>query len=227
MSPPSNRSASTADVPLRTRARHDPSDPAAAYLTERRDADLRALLRDVGLTDLSCVRVLDAGCGDGGLLARFIAWGAAPERVAGVDLSAARLARARERVPGARIERADAVALPFPDAVFDLVTMCTLLSSIVDQGQRTAALREAMRVLRPGGWLVVYDFPWNPLNREVRPVRLGEVRRALPGHALTARRVTLAPPIVRLLAGRALGLCGILERLPFLRSHVLIAIRKP
>lgn len=227
MSPPSNRAASTADVPLRTRARHDPSDPAAAYLTERRDADLRALLHDVGLTDLSCVRVLDAGCGDGGLLARFIAWGAAPERVAGVDLSAARLARARERVPRARIERADATALPFPDAVFDLVTMCTLLSSIVVRSQRTAALREAMRVLRPGGWLVVYDFPWNPLNREVRPVRLGEVRRALPGHALTARRVTLAPPIVRLLASRAPGLCGILERLPFLRSHLLIAIRKP
>ncbi|HWQ28848.1 MAG TPA: methyltransferase domain-containing protein, partial [Dehalococcoidia bacterium] len=95
------------DVPLRTRARHDAGDPGAAYLTERRDADLRALLRDLGLADLSTARVLDAGCGDGGLLARFVEWGAAPERVAGVDVSAARVARARERVPGACIERAD------------------------------------------------------------------------------------------------------------------------
>ena len=216
-----------ADVPLRTRARHHASDPAAAYLTERRDADLRSLLCELGLADLSKARVLDAGCGDGGLLARFVEWGAAPERLAGVELSAVRAARARERVPGARIERADAAALPFPDGAFDLVTMCTLLSSIVDAAQRIAALREASRVLRPGGWLVVYDFPWNPLNREVRPVSLEELRAALPGHAVSARRVTLAPPLARLLAGPVPGLCRILERLPFLRSHLLVAIRKP
>jgi ubiquinone/menaquinone biosynthesis C-methylase UbiE len=212
---------------LRTRARHDPSDPAAAYLTERRDADLRALLHSLGLPSLSSARILDAGCGDGRLLARFVEWGAAPERLAGVDLSEARVARARERVPGARIERADAAALPFPDGVFDLVTMCTLLSSIIDGAQRTAALREASRVLRSGGWLVVYDFPWNPLNREVRPVSLDELRRALPDHAMSARRVTLAPPLARLFAGRAPAVCRVLERLPFLRSHVLVAIGKP
>ncbi|HWQ28916.1 MAG TPA: methyltransferase domain-containing protein, partial [Dehalococcoidia bacterium] len=113
------------------------------------------------------------------------------------------------------------------DGAFDLVTMCTLLSSIVDGAQRLSALREASRVLRSGGWLVVYDFPWNPLNREVRPVSLGELRDALPGHAVTARRVTLAPPLARLLAGPAPGLCRILERLPFLRSHLLVAIGKP
>ncbi len=225
MSAPSPRVAPRSDVPLRTRARHDPADPAAAYLTARRDADIRALLRDLGFIDLAGVRVLDVGCGDGGLLARFVEWGAAPERVAGVDLSETRVARARERVPGAWTGLADATALPFPDGVFDLVTMCTLLSSIVDQDQRAAALREASRVLRPGGWLVVYDFPWNPLNREVRPVRLDEVRRTLPGRTLTVRRVTLAPPIARLLAGRAPALCGILERLPLLRSHLLIAVR--
>ncbi len=225
--PPSAHAVETPDAPLRTRARHDPSDPGALYLTQRRDADLRTLLRDLGLTDLSGLRILDAGCGDGGLLARFVEWGAAPDGLAGVDLSAARLVRAKARVPGARFERADAAALPFPDGVFDVVTMCTLLSSIVDPARRATALREASRALRSGGWLIVYDFPWNPLNREVRPVRLGELRRALPGHPMTARRVTLAPPLARLLAPRAPGLCAFLERLPLLRSHLLVAIGKP
>lgn len=228
MSQPSSPHAIEAsDVPPRTRARHDPADPGAVYLTQRRDADLRSLLHELRLTDLSRLRILDAGCGDGGLLARFVEWGATPDRLAGVDLSATRVAHANARVHGATVARADAAALPYADGVFDLVAMCTLLSSIVEAERRIVALREASRTLRSGGWLIVYDFPWNPLNRQVRPVRLDELRRALPDHRMTARRVTLAPPLARLLAGRMPGLCAFLERLPLLRSHLLVAIGKP
>jgi hypothetical protein len=81
-----------------------------------------------------------------------------------------------------------------------------------------------MRVLRPGGLLVVYDFTWNPLNRDVRGVNAGTLRALYPSCAVDARRVTLAPPITRLLARHSLSACSALERVPFLRSHILAAI---
>lgn len=84
--------------------------------------------------------VLDVGTGTGeGALAvanRF------PEtRIVGVDLAPAMLERARVKVPTARFERADASALPFPAASFDLVTHANMIPFF----------DEVARVLRPGG----------------------------------------------------------------------------
>jgi len=106
--------------------------------------------------------------------------------VVGVDISLGMLRvghRARPTVP---LLAADALALPFPDASFDAVTISFGLRNIVDP---TAALLEMARVTRPGGRLVVCEFS-APVNSAFRRVYLGYLMRALPA---VARRVSSNP----------------------------------
>jgi SAM-dependent methyltransferase len=94
-------------------------------------------------------RAVDVGCGTGlsavalkSIAAEVVGVDAAPEMVA--------LAERRGRV---RYALADALRLPFGESEFDLMT----LSSAFHWLEREKVLKEAYRVLRPGGWLVVYD----------------------------------------------------------------------
>ena len=90
--------------------------------------------------------LLDIGCGTGSHTAAFAEAGWS---VVGVDLSEDQLRLARER--GCEVVRADATALPFPDASFDAAaSICTH----TDVGDFGAVLREAHRVLKNGQRLV-------------------------------------------------------------------------
>ncbi len=97
-------------------------------------------------------RVLDAACGEGygsALLAHVA------KTVLGVDIDAASVAHARARYgaqPGLRYEHADATALPFPDAAFDLVVSFETLEHLAAQEQLLAGFA---RVLDENGVLVI------------------------------------------------------------------------
>ena len=88
---------------------------------------------------------LEIGCGTGARSPRLRALGWTP---VGVDLSAGMLARARGRLPAAR---ADAERLPIADASVDAVASVLVHT---DMPGYPAVLREAARVLRPGGVFV-------------------------------------------------------------------------
>jgi SAM-dependent methyltransferase len=202
-------------------------DPANLYLFQRRERALLDLLRRHALTPLDDKRVLDIGCGNGEVLRDFVRYGARPELLCGVDLLPERVAAARERsARGVQFSLGDAADLPYPAGSFDLALMFTVLSSILDNATRRRAADEAMRVLRPGGTLITYDFTWNPTNRDVRGIGRRELRALFAGCAVDARRVTLAPPISRRLACHSWALASACEALPFLRSHLLTAIVK-
>jgi ubiquinone/menaquinone biosynthesis C-methylase UbiE len=98
--------------------------------------------------------VLDIGCGTGRLLVKAAAlWPGA--RLLGVDPAKRMVEVARERVPTATIEVAGAEALPVPDASVDLVLTCV---SFHHWNDRVHGLREAARVLPPGGRLCLADI---------------------------------------------------------------------
>jgi ubiquinone/menaquinone biosynthesis C-methylase UbiE len=104
-------------------------------------AKIEALWADVGLGPGA--RVLDIGCGTGATM-RWL--GGREVRATGVDLPAAWMAACEER-PAVR---ADAARLPFRDEAFDAVLLMHVVAHLRDP---ILALREARRVLRPGGKL--------------------------------------------------------------------------
>jgi ubiquinone/menaquinone biosynthesis C-methylase UbiE len=101
------------------------------------------------------------------------------------------LEAARRRYPAAPIAwvRADAGALPFASTSLDAVTGHSLLY-LLGQPTRARALAEMLRVLRPGGRLVL-------MEPSARPARVGQVLRvsADPRHVLS---VVLWRPFSRL-----------------------------
>ena len=92
---------------------------------------------------------LDIGCGTGRNFETIRATG---RTVVGLDYSADQLRRARTRTDGPLMV-GDAAALPFADESFDTAMVMWISTDVEDFG---AVLREAARVLRPAGVLVVY-----------------------------------------------------------------------
>jgi ubiquinone/menaquinone biosynthesis C-methylase UbiE len=96
-------------------------------------------------------KVLDVGCGTGEHLHRALDRGL---KAYGVEPAPAMLEVARRNVPEAEIKQGVATSLPFGDGEFDMVMMVEVLRYL-DRADTDAALREARRVLKPGGLLFV------------------------------------------------------------------------
>ena len=98
-------------------------------------------------------RIVDVGCGTGELAPRLLQL-FTNARYVGVDLEESHLQRARERSAHlggrATFQRDDALHLSFPDAQFDLAVSRHVLQALPDAKQ---AMREMVRVLKPGGHL--------------------------------------------------------------------------
>jgi ubiquinone/menaquinone biosynthesis C-methylase UbiE len=102
---------------------------------------------------MSGARVLEVGCGTGIITAKIADLPGVTETV-GVDPSPGFITRARDRAPGLPFHVADGRALPFDDATFDGVVFATTLCHVPAP---ELALAEARRVLRPGGYVLIYD----------------------------------------------------------------------
>lgn len=133
-------------------------------------------------------------------------------RYVGVDLTAAMLKRARPRAGGLHFAplRGDVQRLPFHDACFDVAVLHLILAVVPAPA---LCLAEAVRVLKPGGQLLVFDkflrrgeAGWkrilNPLTRRVATrldVVLEDVLEAVGGIKVTANDAALASGWFRLI----------------------------
>ena len=147
-------------------------------------------------------RILEIGCGSGFWLRQFIEWGAQPDNLTGVDLLQDRIDQALGLcAPGVHLTCQDASALSFEDAQFDLVLQATAFTSMLNPAMRAAVAAEMLRTLKSGGYVLWYDFfVSNPWNADVRGIGKGEIRRLFPGCSIQLKRLTLAPPLARVLS---------------------------
>jgi ubiquinone/menaquinone biosynthesis C-methylase UbiE len=139
-------------------------------------------------------RLLDLATGTGALLRALAERIPHPTDAIGVDASAAMLVRVPNLPDGWRLVRADARALPFADARFDVVT-CAYLLHLLDGDERARVLEEIRRVLPPGGRLMTVT-PVAP------PTPFGALLRALVGRYLLDPRADLERAGFRVRAAR-------------------------
>jgi demethylmenaquinone methyltransferase / 2-methoxy-6-polyprenyl-1,4-benzoquinol methylase len=153
--------------------------------------------------------VLDVAAGTGTSSRAFTAAGA---RCVACDFSLGMLSvGARRPAKGLRFVAGDALALPFADEAFDVVTISFGLRNVADTGQ---ALAEFLRVTRPGGRLVICEFSHLPVRRlntlyeRYLATALPAVARRLSGNAeaydYLAESIKAWPP-QHALAGKIAG----------------------
>jgi len=116
--------------------------------------------------------------------------------------------------------------LPFKDKTFDIVVQSTVFSSILNRDLRFSVAKEMLRVLKPSGIIIWYDFRYsNPYNPNVTPMRLNHIFELFGHHSFLIKSLTLIPQVARRLAGISYLACRILEAFPFLRSHYLVVVK--
>lgn len=209
------------------RQRWSSENPGNRAMLRERHAAMHALLAAHDLLPLAGRKILDVGCGSGGELAHLLTWGAQARHLHGVDLLPERIAAAREAHPELTFSCGNAESIDYPDGAFDLVMLFTVLSSILDPAMANNLCAEAMRVLKPGGAVLCYDFRFdNPYNPNVRGVTRRELIRLFPGFSMQARSLTLLPPLTRRFGGWTEALYPILAKFPFLRTHNLTCLKK-
>jgi ubiquinone/menaquinone biosynthesis C-methylase UbiE len=105
----------------------------------------RALADEVGVS--KGMRVLDVGCGPGGLTSELVGRVGA-ENVAAIDPAEHFVAACRERNPGADVRQGVGEELPWDDDSFDAALSCLVIAFMRDAD---AGMRQMARVTRPGG----------------------------------------------------------------------------
>jgi ubiquinone/menaquinone biosynthesis C-methylase UbiE len=125
--------------------------------------------------------VADIGTGRGELLAQAVAMGAAS--AVGIEYSADAVHLAERTIAAhgvgdrAEVRHADARSLPLDDATIDVVTMLDVVEHLAPV-ELDRSLREAHRVLRPGGRILIHTFPTRTILKVYRAQR-----RLVPGRA--------------------------------------------
>jgi ubiquinone/menaquinone biosynthesis C-methylase UbiE len=198
---------------------------ANLFAIQQRQRAVLSLLKMNGYSTLEKFSILEMGCGGGGVLAEYLTFGASPEKLYGIDLLLDRLHYAHHNLSGSNFANADGQFLPYPSKSFDLVLQYTAISSILDMRICSHICADMLRILKPDGMILWYDFWLNPTNPQTRGVRPVEIKRLFPNCSYEFHRITLAPPIARRLVPISWGLCLFLERLKIFNTHYLVAIR--
>jgi len=108
-----------------------------------------------------------------------------------------------------------------------MVIQSTVFTSILEAGMKQQIASEMLRVLKPEGFILWYDFLVNnPRNPDVRGVPRMEIQSLFPGCDVRLKRITLAPPLTRRVAPYSWLVCYLLSKVPFLCTHYLGVIRK-
>jgi SAM-dependent methyltransferase len=207
--------------------KRDTTNPGNRLLLDMHRRRLQQILRQKLDRPLESCRVLDVGCGYGGLLGWFHDLGVPAGNLFGVDLLTSRISAARETYPRFTFLEGNAMDFEFPAGSFDLVPLFTVFSSILDPAMARNLAGSVDRVLAEDGAVVWYDMRYpNPGNRHLRAMPRRRIQALFPAYTLELESISLLPPLARRLGRSTEVAYPLLAALPPLRSHLLGLLRR-
>lgn len=209
-------------------ARYSLLNPAVWQGVQERQRALIGLLNRHKPAELKDLRVLEIGCGSGSNLLELLRLGFDPRNLVANELLPERSEVARRNLPDAvALHEGNALELDLPTNSFDIVFQSTVFTSILDDAFQVRLAHRMWGWVRPTGGVLWYDFTFNnPRNSNVRGVPLSRIKALFPEASIDSYRVTLAPPISRLVCRLHPGLYGLFNMFRFLRTHVICWIGK-
>lgn len=123
-------------------------------------------------------KVIDLGCGEGELVSLD------PKNIIGVDINKSVLERLKMK--GLQVIESSIDSIPVPDSVFDVV-LCNNIIEHLTVDQAYAMLKEAQRILRPGGEIIIITptprTVWNTFGH-VKPYTIGAIMKLFRNKSL-------------------------------------------
>jgi ubiquinone/menaquinone biosynthesis C-methylase UbiE len=206
--------------------RYSLTNKAYAFQIQQRQNSLQKIFRDHQLEQNKLNRILEIGCGSGGVLQEMSSIHYPVHNLSGIDILFDRLQIAKTKLTDANICCSDGQRLPFKSNSFDLVLQFTAFSSILDTQVKHRMAQEILRVLQQNGAILWYDFWLNPTNKQTKGIKPKEIRGLFPDCSFDFQKITLAPPIARRIVPISWSFAAFLESLLILNSHYLVIIQK-
>jgi SAM-dependent methyltransferase len=207
---------------------YDPLAPVTWMVEQEFERAFLKLIKKCGLEPVANLRVLDVGCGGGTTLLQLIRYGFDPANMTGIELLHDRYKAAARRLPKSVVlVEGDAMEADVGCGIFDVVIAFTVFSSILDDDFRKRLAKHLWSFCKPQGGVLWYDFIFNnPANPDVRAVPMREIRELFPDAKIRRWRVTLAPPVARVLTRLHPALYTLVNVIVPLRTHILCWIGK-
>ncbi len=201
----------------------------SSYMSEQeKERVLIKLIKKSHLESLENKKLLEIGCGGGNNLIQFIRLGFKPQNLFGNDILSERIISAREKLPiSVTLTEGDASELDYNEGCFDIVFQSMVFSSILNENFRIQLAKKMWQWTKIGGGILWYDFVYdNPQNKDVIGIRFRDLARYFPMESHIKYKLTLAPPISRVVTKINSHFYTILNSICILKTHILCFIRK-
>jgi ubiquinone/menaquinone biosynthesis C-methylase UbiE len=147
-------------------------------------------------------KILDVGCGAGFSLLRLLTYGLEPERLHGIEISQRLIDRGRTRFPALNFTQGDATSMQYESDSFDLAMESTMFIQITDETIAQQIASEMLRVVKPGGYIMLTDWRYSYGRAEYRAVSARRIARLFGSQATVVyrKRGALIPALGRFLS---------------------------
>lgn len=205
-------------------ARYSINNPGNKYNYVHLFNGMEELLKSA-FPDLSQIKLLEVGCGELFWPEVFIEIGCHKENCYGTDILHQRMIKGHNKGRQTSAVTSSVLELPFQSNSFDLLCQLTLMTSIPNHTDRIEASREMMRILKPGGYILWYDFRFNnPKNPHTKAIGKNELHQLFAPLPVKLKTITVFPPLARKIPPAGVPLLKFINLFSMLRTHYLALI---